>query len=119
MDWADRPKAKNFDAAESFLSLRYEPDQAARLARKLRGGVVETRRVDDILRATDTEPLPADDPRVQDVLRKHVLKGKPMPPALVISTARGAEIANGLHHLSLAYHSDPAGPASVIVARDF
>lgn len=119
MRWTDRPRDKDFAGAENYLQLRYPPDQAARLIRKLRSGDVEERRVDDVFRACRLDPLDGKDPRVQDVVRKHVLKGKPIPPALVVSTDRGADLANGLHHLSFVYHSDPAAPARVIVAQDF
>lgn len=118
LQWADRPRDKDYRAAERYLSFGYEPAQAARLGRKLRSVSPEKHRADDVLRACGLDPLSAADPRVQRAGQR-MNEGKPLPPPLVVATSRGPDLANGYHHLSLVYHYDPASPVPVLLARDF
>lgn len=118
MEWAETPKPKDYKAADGYLRLAYEPAQAARLSRKLREAEPEEHRASDVLRACGLEPLSTDDPRVVELV-KTLQAGKPLRPPLIVATSRGTELANGYHHLSIAYHSDPAGPIPIVIARDF
>jgi hypothetical protein len=71
-----------------------------------------------VLRACRLDPLSTDDPRIVELVRK-LQSGLPLRPPLVVATSRGTELANGYHHLSMAYHSDAAAPIPTVVARDF
>ena len=66
------------------------------------------RRANDILRACGLTALPLDDPGVRRDLLKAV-SGQRLSPVLVVSTGDGADIADGYHRVSLAYHLDPFG----------
>jgi hypothetical protein len=64
-------------------------------------------RAKDILRAARLQLLPADDPEVARDL-KHVSKGKPLSPILLVrgelSLDRPLQIADGYHRLCASYH---------------
>ena len=73
-----------------------------RCRKKLRKLPVIQRRANDILRATQRDPLPLSDPGVLRDLQK-VLAGEKLSPVLI---AEG-DIADGYHRVSLAYALDP------------
>jgi hypothetical protein len=104
--WKKDVVAHDFDAAESFLSIRLKPERAHELVRRLQEAEVTSRRANDILRASGREPLPLSDPGVLKDLVK-VAAGKKLSPVLVVSFDDGAEIADGYHRVSLTYALDP------------
>jgi hypothetical protein len=104
--WKKDVVAHDFDAAESFLSIRLNPEKARELVRRLQGAEVTSRRANDILRASGRDPLPLNDPGVLKDLVK-VAAGKKLSPVLVVSFDDGAEIADGYHRVSLTYALDP------------
>ncbi len=105
--WLPDVEDKDYDAAYEYLSLRMDATRASYLECALfdQKEVVH-RRANDILRACDYDPLPMDDPGVKRTLHK-VEKGKPLSPVLLVSFHYGAEIADGYHRVSLAYHMNP------------
>lgn len=108
LKWLDDVAAHDFDAAEAYLSLKFDEKQAAAAVGRLRKAEVTTRRANDILRACGLVALPLDDPGVRrDLL--NAVSGKRLSPVLVVSTGDGADIADGFHRVSLAYHLDPFG----------
>ena len=113
--WLDDVAEHDFAAAEAYLSLRLDPAQVDDLVHGLRAATVSQRRANDILRACDREPLPLDDPGVKRDLLKAV-SGEKLSPVLVVTFREGADIADGYHRVSLAYHLDPFGDVPLRIA---
>ncbi len=106
--WLDDVAAHDFDAALAYLSLKFDEKQAANAIARLRKAEVTRRRANDILRACSLSALPLGDPGVRrDLL--NAVSGKRLSPVLVVTTGDGADIADGYHRVSLAYHLDPFG----------
>ena len=100
--WRKDVAAHDYAAASSYLSIRYGESRAKQVSEKLRKLPVITRRANDVLRATQRDPLPLSDPGVLRDLQK-VLAGEKLSPVLI---AEG-DIADGYHRVSLAYALDP------------
>ncbi len=115
LKWFDDVKDHDFDAAFSYLSLRWTDRAAERMVAALRRAKITTRRPNDILRACDRPALPIDDPGVRRDLGK-VIGGKKLSPVLVMSHPSGADIADGFHRVSLAYNIDPFAPIPLRIA---
>jgi hypothetical protein len=106
--WLDDVAERDFAAAEAYLSLRLDRAQVDHLEKGLRAAKVTERRANDILRACRLDPLPLDDPGVKRDLLKAV-SGEKLSPILVVTFRDGADIADGYHRASLAYHLNPFG----------
>jgi hypothetical protein len=113
--WLDDVAEHDFAAAEAYLSLRLDPAQVDALVKDLRAATVDQRRANDILRACGREPLPLDDPGVKRDLLKAV-SGEKLSPILVVTFREGADIADGYHRASLAYHLNPFGDVPLRIA---
>jgi hypothetical protein len=113
--WLDDVVGHDFDAAQAYLSLKFDEKQAASAVGHLRKAKVTQRRANDILRACSLVALPLDDPGVRRDLLKAV-SGQRLSPVLVVSTGDGADIADGYHRVSLAYHLDPFGDVPLRIA---
>jgi hypothetical protein len=100
--WKKDVAQHDYEAARSYLSIRFGEVQAKVAEAELRKLPVITRRANDILRATGRAPLPLSDPGVLKDLQK-VLAGQKLSPILVAE----ADVADGYHRLSLAYALDP------------
>jgi hypothetical protein len=74
---------------------------------RLRKAPLTTRRANDILRASGLTAAPLDDPGVMKDLIK-AIEGEPLSPVLVLSSKKGADIADGFHRVSLVYRLDPS-----------
>ena len=99
--WEKEVAQHDYAAAANYLSIRFGEDRAQEVSKKLQKLPVVRRRANDILRATQRDPLPLSDPGVLKDLKK-VLSGKKLSPVLV---AEG-DIADGYHRVSLAYALD-------------
>lgn len=118
LQWKDGIKDNHLDAAQEYLALRLTPDRAQKLVAKLRDAPLVERRVNDLLRACDRDPLPMDDRGVKWKLDR-VIEGKKLTPALVVSfNGVGADVANGFHELSLASGLDPFMVVPVFIAYE-
>jgi hypothetical protein len=102
LQWAKDVARHDYDAASSYLSIRFGESRAKEVSEKLRKLPVITRRANDILRATRRDPLPMSDPGVLRDLKK-VLAGEKLSPVLIAD----GDIADGYHRVSLAYALDP------------
>jgi hypothetical protein len=105
--WLKDVADHDFDAALSYLSLRYNEAKAASMVDALRKAKVTTRRANDILRACDREALSLDDPGVRRDFAKAVA-GNKLSPVLFVA-GKDIDIADGYHRVSLAYHLNPFG----------
>lgn len=115
LKWLDDVEGHDFDAAFSYLSLRWTEEAAEKMVAALRKAKLTTRRPNDILRACDRAALPIDDPGVRRDLGK-VIDGKKLSPVLLMSHPGGADIADGFHRVSLAYNIDPFAPMPLRIA---
>jgi hypothetical protein len=115
--WLHDVAEHDFAAAKAYLSLRLDPAQVDGLVKDLRAAKVTTRRANDILRACDRDPLPLDDPGVRRDLLKAV-SGDKLSPILVVTLRGGADIADGYHRASLAYHLNPFGDVPLRIANE-
>jgi hypothetical protein len=112
LKWLDDVAEHDFDSALAYLTLKFDKKQAAAAVGRLRKAEVTRRRANDILRACSLVTLPLDDPGVRrDLL--NAVSGKRLSPVLVVATGDGADIADGYHRVSLAYHLDPFGDVPV------
>jgi hypothetical protein len=115
--WLDDVATHDFAAAEAYLSLRLDPAQVDDAVKDLRSVKVTTRRANDILRACSRDPLPLDDPGVMRDLNK-AISGDKLSPVLVVTLPQGADIADGYHRVSLAYHLNPFGDVPLRIANE-
>lgn len=113
--WLKDVQDHDFDAALSYLSLRWTDKAAKKMVAALQKAKVTSRRPNDILRACDRNALPIDDPAVRRDLG-NVIEGKKLSPVLVVSHGGGADIADGYHRVSLAYNIDPFAPIPLRIA---
>lgn len=105
--WEKDVAAHDYDAAQAYLSLRYDDDRAEKLVKRLRAGEITHRRANDVLRACGRQPLELDDPGVRRDLVK-IAQGERLSPVLVVYDKDGGpDIADGYHRVSLAYRLDP------------
>jgi hypothetical protein len=106
ISWLKEVADHDYEAAVSYLSLKYGKKQAGLIAGRIRKASLTMRRANDILRATGLPPLPLSDPGVRRDLLK-LLNGEKLSPVLVYDQDPGADIADGYHRVSLAYNIDP------------
>jgi hypothetical protein len=104
--WLDDVAKHDYDAAYSYLSLKFDDKRAGEIVDRLKKAKLTSRRANDILRATGLSALPLTDPGVQHDLLK-LLKGDKLSPVLVFDQKPHADIADGYHRVSLAYNIDP------------
>jgi hypothetical protein len=104
--WAAAVADHDYAAAEAYLSLKLDEKDVTKAVRRLRDGKLTTRRANDILRAAGLTAAPLDDPGVMKDLIK-AIEGKTLSPVLVLSSKKGADIADGFHRVSLVYRLDP------------
>jgi hypothetical protein len=104
--WLKDVAEHDYDAAYSYLSLKFDEKRASEMVDRMKKGKLTSRRANDILRATGLSALPLTDPGVQRDLLK-LLNGEKLSPVLVCDRKPGADIADGYHRVSLAYNVDP------------
>jgi hypothetical protein len=106
--WLDDVAEHDYDAAEAYLSLKFDKEAAHKTVKRLRKAELTKRRANDILRAAGLTAAPLDDPGVMKDLIK-IIEGKHLSPVLVINAEDRADIADGYHRVSLVYRIDPYG----------
>jgi hypothetical protein len=107
--WKLKPDEHDYPAAESYLSLVFTPGAVTELlAAFRRDDDVVKYKVKDILRASELDLLPPDNPHVSADLDK-MWGGKQLSPVLLVRGTLGAYplvIADGYHRVCAAYHTD-------------
>ena len=107
--WKKEPEADDYSGTLNFLSLIFPAPKCDRLLRDLRAEATIDRAAKDLLRASNLPLLSADDPHVDDDL-KRIHKGKPLAPVLLVrgDMAKGVPlvIADGYHRICAACHYD-------------
>lgn len=123
IQWLDQPVPHDYEAAEEYLQLLFEPKQARLLSRRLKRAAMAQYAAKDILRASGTSILyiEAFD---WSKHQKELTAGKPLAPILLVRQENGGPliIADGFHRLCALFSADEdiqvpckiAGTASAI-----
>jgi hypothetical protein len=107
--WKGKPEARDFPAAESYLSLLIGPAAAAATVAALRAEKSLLHfAAKDILRAAGLPLLGPDDPEVAADLSK-VRAGKKLSPVLLVQGIP-LWVADGYHRVCASYHLDEKTP---------
>jgi hypothetical protein len=109
-NWAEKPDADDYPAAEHYLSLLMPVARAKRLVRRLRSAPIVRRKAKDLLRASRLAALPPENLHVARDIKK-VNVGKQLSPVLLVRGQIGATevpltIADGYHRICASYHLD-------------
>jgi hypothetical protein len=113
--WLEDVADHDYDAAEAYLSLKFDEESAHKTVKRLHKASLTKRRANDILRAAGLTAAPLDDPGVMKDLIK-VIEGKALSPVLVVHAETGADVADGYHRVSLVYQIDPYGEIPLKIA---
>jgi hypothetical protein len=117
IDWLDLPQHHDYQAAEDYLRLVLTPKHADRAVHELREAK-HTRmwKAKDILRASQLQPLPADNEGVAAKLAK-ISAGKPLAPVLLVQRENAPLIvADGYHRISAAHLQDESTEVPAVEA---
>jgi hypothetical protein len=113
--WREDVANHDYEAAEAYLSLKFDKEAVHKTVKRLRNASLTKRRANDILRAAGVTAAPLDDPGVMKDLIK-VIEGKALSPVLAVRAETGADIADGYHRVSLVYRIDPYGEIPLKIA---
>jgi len=118
--WKKKPDAKDFAAAQHYLSLIHPARQVKRLVHALRSARTVEYIAKDLLRASALPLLPREESHVEDDL-KRIDKGKPLSPVLLIqgdmSKAVPLIIADGYHRVCAVCYYDEDAPIACRLIR--
>ena len=104
IEWMDEPEDHDYPAAESYLSLIYDPQAAAGSVQKLRKAPVTKFKAKDIFRASGLSLLGVSNSHVEKD-RKKILDGMKLSPLLLVRDSDNGKviIADGYHRLCSVY----------------
>ena len=105
--WLAEPEAKDYPAAQSYLSLVFEAKVAGRYVLALRAANVEAFKAKDIFRASGLSLLGVSNFHVERDRRK-IAAGKLLSPLLLVRAPGLAKVivADGYHRLCAVYSLD-------------
>lgn len=105
--WLEDPEEHNYPAAESYLSLLYEPKIVTSLVQQLRKAPISEFKSKDIFRASSLSLLGVSNLRVEKDKQK-IRSGKALSPLLLVrDPAHGKVIiADGYHRMCAVYAFD-------------
>jgi hypothetical protein len=111
--WNKHPEAQDFAGASNYLLLLFRKGKVNRLITAFRHARTIKLVAKDLLRASRLPLLDKDDPHVQSDL-KRIIKGKPLPPILLVrgnaSAAVPLTIADGYHRICAICYFDENEP---------
>ena len=113
--WLDKPNDSSFDAALSYLTLLVGNVKAKRMVKKLRKASVEHFAAKDILRAAQTQALPAKIEHVATNMKK-IKSEQEIGPVLLCRHKGHLIIADGIHRISAAWHIEEDTLVHALVA---
>jgi hypothetical protein len=117
--WLKKPEKHDYPAAQSYLSLIFEPKIAKKLVDRLKASEVREFAAKDIFRASRLSLLGISNSHVEKV-RRQILKNEGVSPLLLCRAADGGNliIADGYHRLCGVYtfDEDALVPAKIISA---
>jgi hypothetical protein len=115
--WQDEPEPHNYPAAESYLSLLYDPDTVAGMVAQLRMAPQTRFKAKDIFRASQLSLLGISNLHVEKD-RAKIVAGKPLSPLLLVRDKANGRviIADGYHRLCAvySYDEDAAIPCRIV-----
>ncbi|MHB1678491.1 MAG: hypothetical protein ACYCSS_13350 [Sulfuriferula sp.] len=105
--WLGETDKHDYPAAESYLSLIYEPDVAANLVQKLQHAAMSSFKAKDIFRASRLSLLGISNSEVEKD-RKKIQHGEALSPLLLVRDPTNGKvvIADGYHRLCSVYALD-------------
>jgi disulfide oxidoreductase YuzD len=105
--WLRKPQKHDYPAAQSYLSLIFEPRAAKNLTDKLRRAKGTEFAAKDIFRASGLSLLGVSNSHVQEV-RTQIINGESLSPLLLCRDSDHAKliIADGYHRLCAVYTFD-------------
>jgi hypothetical protein len=109
--WLDEPKAGNYPAALSYLTLLYDEKTSKAIVRKLKRARVVDFKSKDIFRASGLSLLGVSNYFVEKDRRK-MLEGQALSPILLVRdpTTRRVIVADGYHRMCSVYGFDEEAP---------
>jgi len=118
--WKSKPVARDFAAAESYLTLLGTSAQAKAAVQRLRRSRKVQHEAKDLLRASGLPLLSREESQVERDL-KHIQKGKRLSPVLLVqgrwAFGQPLVIADGYHRVCAAYYHDEDEPIACRIAR--
>jgi len=117
IQWLKEPEDHDYPAANSYLSLVYDPRTAAQLVEKLRRAQMTSFKAKDVFRASGLSLLGVSNSHVEKD-RKKIRDGKALSPLLLVrdDTNGKVVIADGYHRLCAVYSldEDAAIPCKIV-----
>ncbi len=105
VSWLDEPEEHDYPAAQSYLSLIYDPEKVGILIGELRRAPVSRFKAKDIFRASSLSLLGVSNSHVEKD-RSKILGGKRLSPLLLVRGEGRVIIADGYHRLCSVYSFD-------------
>jgi hypothetical protein len=105
--WRPEPQKQDYIAAESYLSLQFEPEAAKKIVQNLQSAKLSEFAAKDIFRASELPLLPDRDSHVEKD-RAKIIMGEDMTPILLVRAKNNGKIiiADGYHRLCAVYMFD-------------
>ncbi len=105
--WHPEPAKQDYVAAESYLSLQFEPEAAKKIVQTLHAAELTEFAAKDIFRASELPLLPDRDSHVEKD-RAKIIMGEDMTPILLVRSKGNGKviIADGYHRLCAVYMFD-------------
>jgi hypothetical protein len=105
--WRRAPQKQDYAAAESYLSLQFEPEAAKKIVQNLEAAEGTEFAAKDIFRASELPLLSARDSHVEKDHAK-IIMGEEMGPLLLVRSESHGKviIADGYHRLCAVYMFD-------------
>ncbi|MDR6460373.1 hypothetical protein J2786_003507 [Chryseobacterium vietnamense] len=101
--WLKEPEDHDFPAAQDYLELLFQSDEAQKMVKKLKAAPTIIKKSKDILRASKLTLLPETNIHVKENLKK-VEKNKKLSPILLVRGQNELIIADGYHRLCCSYY---------------
>jgi len=107
IQWLDKPAKHDYVAAESYLSLLFDPATVSRIVKKLRRSPMCEFKAKDLLRASTLSRLGVSNSHVERD-REKIIKGEALSPILLVRDSKNDKlvIADGYHRLCAVYSLD-------------
>ena len=105
--WRIEPQKQDYVAAESYLSLQFEPEAAKKIVQTLQPAKISEFAAKDIFRASELPLLPDRDSHVEKD-RAKIIMGEELTPILLVRSKNNGKIiiADGYHRLCAVYMFD-------------
>ncbi len=98
-----KPEQVDIESAQNYLELLFPEPEAAEFAEKLKNAKITVKKAKDIMRASELDLLPMENPDVNDNIHKARKKQK-MSPIILVRGHGKLIVADGFHRLCAAYY---------------